>query len=126
MYLLKHGLNNLITNLPETSEGYNTIIPCMDYTSKFVDSKPLAGKCAEDVAQFMYELVCHYGAARIHISDQGREFVNQECVHSWSFRVNTCILCRVHPRIIHKLYFVYAQEFFSCMPKNRNLFLRSV
>ena len=82
---------DLITNLPETAEGYNTIITCIDYTSKFVESKPLIGKCAEGVAQFMYELVCHYGAARIHMSDQGREFVNQVCVHSCAFRVNTYI-----------------------------------
>ena len=82
---------DLITNLPETAEGYNTIITCIDYTSKFVESKSLIGKCAEGVAQFMYGLVCCYGAARIHISDQGREFVNQGCVHSCVFRVNTYI-----------------------------------
>ena len=82
---------DLITNLHETAEGYNTIITCIDYTSKFVESKPLIGKCAEGVAQFMYELVCCYGAARIHISNQGREFVNQVCVHSCAFRVNTYI-----------------------------------
>ena len=82
---------DLITNLPETVEGYNTIVTCIDYTSKFIESKPLIGKCAEGVAQFMYELVCHYGAARIHISDQGREFVNQVCVYSCVFRVNTYI-----------------------------------
>ena len=82
---------DLITNLPETAEGYNTIITCIDYTSKFIESKPLIGKCAEGVAQFMYELVCRYGAARIHISDQGREFVNQVCVYSCAFRVNTYI-----------------------------------
>ena len=113
---------DLITNLPVTPEGYNTMVTCIEYTSKFVESKPLIGKCAEGVAQFMYELVCHYGPARIHISDQGREFVNQVCVHSCAFRVNTCILYNVHPRIIHKLHFVYAQEYFitftSCMPKN--------
>ena len=73
---------DLITNLPVTPEGYNTMVTCIDYTSKFVESKPLIGKCAEGVAQFMYELVCCYGAARIHISDQGRKFVNQVCVHS--------------------------------------------
>ena len=82
---------DLITNLPETAEGYNTIITYIDYTSKFIESKPLIGKCAKGLAQFMYELVCHYGAARIHISDQGREFVNQVCVHSCAFRVNTYI-----------------------------------
>ena len=82
---------DLITNLPETVEGYNTIITCIDYTSKFVESKPLKGKCAEGVAQFMYELVCCYGAARSHIFDQGREFVNQVCVYSCVFRVNAYI-----------------------------------
>ena len=82
---------DLITNLPKTPEGYNTIVTCIDYTSKFVESKPLIGKCAEDVAQFMYELVCRYGAARIHISHQGREFVNQVCVHSCVFRINICL-----------------------------------
>ena len=35
---------DLIINLPETAEGYNTIVTCIDYTSKFVESKPLIGK----------------------------------------------------------------------------------
>ena len=118
---------DLITNLPETSEGYNTIVTCIDYTSKFVESKPLVGKYAEGVAQFMYELVCHYGAARIHISDQGREFVNQVCVHSCAFSVNTCILYSVCPRIINNLYFMYTQDLFIiyilCTPKNYSFFI---
>ena len=120
--------SDLITYLPVTPEGYNTIVTCIDYTSKFVESKPLMGKCAEGLAQFMYELVCHYGAARIHISDQGREFVNQVCVNSCAFRVNICILYSVWPRVIHNFYFVYAQEFFIFLyiPKNPNLFFRSV
>ena len=96
---------DLITNLPKTPEGYNTIITCIDYTSKFIESKPLIGKCAEGVAKFMYELVCHYGAARIHISDQGREFVNQVCVHSCAFRTNTCISYSVCPRIFLQILF---------------------
>ena len=79
---------DLITNIPKTPEGYNTIITCIDYTSKFIESKPLIGKFAEGVAQFMYEFVCCYGAARTHISNQGREFVNQVCVHSCTFRIN--------------------------------------
>ena len=103
---------DLITHLPVTLEGYNTIVTCIDYTSKFIESKPLIRKCAEGVAQFMYELVFCYGAARIHISDQGREFVNQVCVNFCAFRINTCILYSVHPRIIHQLHFVYVQEFF--------------
>ena len=91
---------DLITNLPKTPEGYNTIITCIDYTSKFIESKPLIGKCAEGVAQFMCELVCHYGASRIHISDQGRKFVNQMCVHSCAFRINICLSYSVQARML--------------------------
>ena len=71
---------DLITNLPKTPEGYNTIVTAVDYISKWVESRALKGKFAEGVAEFMYDLVCHLGASKIHISDQGREFVNQVCV----------------------------------------------
>ena len=71
---------DLVTNLPVTPEGYNTIVIAVDYTSKWVESRALKGKFAEGVAEFMYDLVCHFGASKIHISDQGREFVNQVCV----------------------------------------------
>ena len=44
---------DLITNLPVTTEGYNTLVTCINYTSKFIESRPLIGKCAEGLAQFM-------------------------------------------------------------------------
>ena len=113
---------DLITNLPETAEGYNTIVTCIDYTSKFVESKPLIRKCAEGVAQFMYELVCHYGAARIHISDQGRELsircvyipVHSELIHISHPRVcprNFINVISCMPKKFYKCYLMYAQEF---------------
>ena len=68
---------DLVTNLPVTQEGYNTIVTTVDYTSKWGESRALKGKFAEGVAVFMYDLVCCFGALKIHISDQGREFVNQ-------------------------------------------------
>ena len=71
---------DLITYLPKTSEGYNTIVTAVDYTSKWVESRALKGKFTEGVAEFMYDLICHFGASESHISDQGREFVNQVCV----------------------------------------------
>ena len=67
---------DLITNLPKTKKGYNTIVTVIDYTSKFVEANALKSKCAVRVAEFMYELVCRHGAAKVYISDQGREFVN--------------------------------------------------
>ena len=68
---------DLITNLPKTPEGYNTIVTAIDYTSKWVESRALKGKFAEGVAEFMYDLVCHFKASKNHNSDQGREFVIQ-------------------------------------------------
>ena len=71
---------DLITNLQKTPEDYNTIVTAVDYTSKWVESRALKGKFTEGVGEFMYDLVCHFGASKIHISDQGREFVNQVCM----------------------------------------------
>ena len=81
-----------ITNLPKTEEGYDTIVTAIDYTSTWPESKPLKGKFAEGVAEFMYELVCCHGAAKIHISDQGREFVNQVCNFLFIHRVHIYFL----------------------------------
>ena len=67
---------DLITDLPRMKEGYNTIVTVIGYTSKFVEAKALKDKYAVGVAEFMCELVCHYGAAEVHTPDQGREFVN--------------------------------------------------
>ena len=82
-----------ITNLPPTDEGYDTIVTAIDYTSKLPECK---GKFTDGVAEFMYELVCHHGAAKIHISDQGREFVNQVCVISCSYTVYMYIFILVY------------------------------
>ena len=87
---------NCITNLPKTEEGYDTIVTAIDYTSKQPESIPLKGKFAEGVAEFMYELVCSHGAAKIHISDKGREFVNQVCVISHSYTVYMYIFIIVY------------------------------
>ena len=79
-----------ITNLPQTDEGYDTIVTAINYASKWPESKGLKGKYADGVAEFMYELVCHCGAAKIHISDQRREFVNQVCVNYCSYAIYMC------------------------------------
>ena len=56
---------------------------CIDHTSKWVEYKALVGETAEGVVQLMYEFVCYFGAARIHISNQVQEFVDQVCVPSF-------------------------------------------
>ena len=70
---------DMVTCLPETEEGYTCIVSAIDYKSKWVESKPLKSKCANGVAQFLFECLCRFGAAKVQISDQGREFVNQVC-----------------------------------------------
>ena len=95
-----------ITNLPKTA---------IDYTSKWPESKPLKGKFAEGVAEFMYELVCCHRDAKIHISDQGREFVNQVCVISHSYTVYMYIFIIVYDQD----YFCVWQRIFVLF----NLFL---
>ena len=87
-----------ITNLPPTDEGYDTIVTAIDYTSKWPEAKPLKGKFAEGVAEFMCEIDCCHGAAKIHLSDQGREFVKQVCVNFCSYTVFMYIFSLVYDR----------------------------
>ena len=50
---------------------------CTDSFSKWPEAKAFQAKTAVNVADILYELLTRYGAAKIVISDQGREFVNQ-------------------------------------------------
>ena len=54
-----------VTNLPVTPEGYYTIVTAVDYTSKWVECRTRKEKFAEGVAEFLYDLVCHFGASEI-------------------------------------------------------------
>ena len=94
---------DLITNLPKTPEGYNTIVTYIDYTSKFVESKPLIGKCAEGVAQFMYEL-----PGFIYPTREGSLSVRYVYIplHSELIHFISC----TPEDFFNKFYFVYAQE----------------
>ena len=70
---------DLITNLPETPEGYNKIVAMINYRSKWVKAAPLTSKDAYQVAHCMYSTMCRMGqnASKIFISDQGCEFCNE-------------------------------------------------
>ena len=71
---------DLITNCKPTEEGHNAIVTAVCYTSKYVEARAIKGKDAEQVAQFMFSLLCRHGASNIHITDQGREFCNQAAI----------------------------------------------
>ena len=67
---------DLMGPLPVSPEGHKYIMTCVDYFSKWVEMFPLKSKSSMEVAQKLYQLMCRFGPARIHITDQGREFVN--------------------------------------------------
>ena len=58
------------------SAGYRYIVTALDYTSKFVEAKPLKEKTGKAVAKFLYKLLCQYGFSDIHVTDLGREMIN--------------------------------------------------
>ena len=58
---------DLVTNLPVTPEGYNTIVTAVDYTSKWAESRALKGKFAEGVAEFMYDLLSFWSFSDTHL-----------------------------------------------------------
>ena len=65
-----------ICRLPEV-DGFNYLVVCIDYFTKWSEAKPLKEKAAHFVAQFLYEVICRHGCIQIQINDQGREFVNE-------------------------------------------------
>ena len=55
---------------------YKWICNVQDHFTKFCWLKPLKSKCAEEVAQVLYELMGTYGSPCILQSDNGKEFRN--------------------------------------------------
>ena len=110
---------DLITKLPKTLDGYNTIVTAVDYTIKWVKSRPLKGKFTEGVAEFMCDLVCYFGASKIQISDKGREFVNTvHVIHVHTVNSISFVYDRVH-------FYLCVQcttMIFLCMTMNLNIF----
>ncbi|MCG8626770.1 MAG: transposase family protein, partial [Proteobacteria bacterium] len=57
--------------------GFNYIITAVDYLTKYCEMRALKEKSEKQVAKFIFEdLICRWGCSEYHISDQGREFVN--------------------------------------------------
>ena len=53
------------------SQGYKYIAMAVCYFSKYVEVKPLRTKTSDEVALFLYELICQYGSFESCLSDQG-------------------------------------------------------
>ena len=75
---------DLMGPLPESPEGHLYVMTAVDYFSKWVEMFPLKSKTAIEIGEKLYQLMCRYGPAKVHITDQGREFVNQVSRHLYS------------------------------------------
>ena len=67
---------DLMGPFPESPEGHLYVFTAIDYFSKWVELFALKDKTAESVGNCLFSLMCRYGPAKIHITDQGREFCN--------------------------------------------------
>ena len=85
--------------LPETRAGNKYIITLCDYFSKWPEAAPLQSKCAEGVADFLFQVFCRHGWPKIVQSDQGREFINEvnDCLFK-STNLKHCVSTAYHPQ----------------------------
>ena len=90
----KWGID-LIGELTEV-EGQVYVCTAVCYFSKWVEAEALPNKRAATVAKFLYRLLCRYGIAEIHITDQGSEFNNT--IHTEFYNLT---------KTVHKVTSVY-------------------
>lgn len=67
---------DLVGPLQETKKGNKYIAVLTDYLTKYVEVKALPSKNAEEICEFIIEVVCRHGCIKTLITDQGREFCN--------------------------------------------------
>ena len=68
------GVN--LCNLSDV-DGFQPLIVCTDYFSKWSEAKAIKNKSAPTVTSFLYEIICRVGCIKIQINDLGKAFVNQ-------------------------------------------------
>ena len=57
-------------------DSYCYLVTVVDYFSKYIKVIPICQKSADAVSNFLFSLMCCYGCFDIHITNQGRKFVN--------------------------------------------------
>ena len=78
----KVGLD--ICSLPGEN-SYRHLIVCNDYITKWLEADPIREITALTVATFLYELMCRHSCFKVQINNQGREFINETCLNSYTF-----------------------------------------
>jgi len=57
------------------------LIVVVDYFTKWIKAKPLATITAQQVQQFVWkDIICRYGVPHIIITDNGRQFIDEELI----------------------------------------------
>lgn len=67
---------DLVGPLVETERGNKYIAVATDYLTKYPEVMPLKSKSAEDVSEFIVDIICRHGAPDTILTDRGREFCN--------------------------------------------------
>ena len=90
---------DIIGPLQLTARGNQYIVALTDHFTKFPAAKAIPSKSAENVARFMYETICTFGAFDSLITDQGREFINSVVdILTERFQINHRISSAYHPQ----------------------------
>ena len=74
---------DLITDLPNNSEGYKDILVVVCYLSKFVAARALISTTSKSVIEALSQIYLIYGVPGIIQHDQGKEFTSKVS-HSYS------------------------------------------
>ena len=60
-----------LCSLPTSPEGFIGIVVAVDYFTKWVEAEPIRDKCANTVANLLYNLIARQGCVKVQINDQG-------------------------------------------------------
>ena len=88
------------TDFKEDKRGYKYIITAQCYFSKYMEIGALKTKTGIEVLTWIYEnIFCRNGVTDIHISDRGKEFVNNMARELYNkCGVKHCIMTLYHPQ----------------------------
>lgn len=91
---------DLIVKLPVSSQGYNTILVCVDHLSKYVVTVPLVGESATTIIHgFFNNFVARYGCPRLVVSDQGKNIEGLDSREFYRlFGIKRCRTSGYHPQ----------------------------
>eukprot|EP00745_Piridium_sociabile_P022688 TRINITY_DN35412_c0_g1_i1.p1 TRINITY_DN35412_c0_g1~~TRINITY_DN35412_c0_g1_i1.p1 ORF type:complete len:169 (-),score=17.98 TRINITY_DN35412_c0_g1_i1:104-610(-) len=90
---------DIIGPLHRTESGNQYIVALTDHFTKYPVAKAIPQKSAYEVAKFLFETICTFGAFDTLITDQGREFVNSTMdILTSRFHVSHRISSAYHPQ----------------------------